>query len=94
MPVQSYETDDSEDDIFHMAQRELYGNVAGSGEAYLPPTFEADGMFTHATAVPTSFITTSNHLYTGMMSKEKNILGNYSMRLTSGTASNSSGSSR
>ena len=47
-----------------MAQCELYASVATLGEAYFPPTFEADGMFTHATAIQTCLITTDNHLYT------------------------------
>ena len=51
--------------LFQMAQREGYKSVAESGEEYSPPTFEADGMFTHATAVTTHLITTANHLYTG-----------------------------
>ena len=48
-----------------MGQRELYKSVAASGEAYLPPTFEADSMFTHDTDVPTRLTTTANHLFTG-----------------------------
>jgi len=32
-------------------------------EAYYPPTFEKDGMFTHATAVPQRLIETANHFY-------------------------------
>ena len=62
---QSSDTDDPEEVLFHMDQHELYESVAASGEAYFPPTFEADGMFTHATAVTTHLITTANHLYTG-----------------------------
>ena len=65
VPVRSSDTDDPEEVIFHEAQRELYESVAASGEAYFPPIFEADGMFTHATAVPTHIITTANHFYTG-----------------------------
>ena len=48
-----------------MAQRELYKSVAASGEVYSCPKFEADGMFTHATAVPTCLITIAKHFYTG-----------------------------
>ena len=48
-----------------MVQHELYESVAASGEAFSPPTFKSDGMFTHAIAVPTRLITTANHLYTG-----------------------------
>ena len=47
-----------------MDQREQYKSVATLGEVYLPPTFEAGGIFTHATVVLTHIITTSNHLYT------------------------------
>ena len=65
MPVQSSNTDDPKEVLFHMAQIELYKIVAASGEAYLPPTFEADGIFTHTRAVPTRLITTANHFYTG-----------------------------
>ena len=63
--VQSYDTDDPEEVLFHMAKLELYKSVAASGEAYFPPKFETDSMFTHATAVPTRLITTANHFYTG-----------------------------
>ena len=65
MHVQSSDTDDLEEVLFHMAQRELYKSVAASGEAYSPPTFEADSMFAHATALPTRLITSANHFYTG-----------------------------
>ena len=34
IPVHSYDTDDQEEVIFHMAQRELYECVATSGEVY------------------------------------------------------------
>ena len=47
-----------------MAQRELYESIAASGEACFPPTFEAEGMLTNATAVPTRLIKTSNHFNT------------------------------
>ena len=53
MHVQSSDTDDPEEVLFHMAQRELYESVAASGEACFPPIFEADGIFTHVTAVLT-----------------------------------------
>ena len=65
MHVQSSDTDDPYEVLFHMSQHELYKRVAISGEAYLPPTFEAEGMFTHATAVLMRIITTANHFYTG-----------------------------
>ena len=46
-----------------MAQSELYESVAAQGEVCFPPTFEANGMFTHATAVLTHLITAANHFY-------------------------------
>ena len=46
-----------------MAQRELYEIVAASSEAYSPPTFESDGMFTYDIDVTTRIITTANHFY-------------------------------
>ena len=51
--MQSSDNNDPEEVLSYVAQRELYESVAASGEAYFPPTFEADGMFTHATAVTT-----------------------------------------
>ena len=65
LPVHSSDINDPEEVLFHMNQRKLYKSVAASGEAYLLPTFESDGMFTHTTAVLTRLITTSNHFYTG-----------------------------
>ena len=65
MHVQTYDTNDPKDVLFHISQCELYEIVAASGEAYFPPIFGADGIFTHATAVPARLITTSNHFYTG-----------------------------
>ena len=63
--VQSSDTDDPEEVLFHMAQHELYESVGASGEAYSPPTFEADGISAHVTSVLTRLITTANHFYTG-----------------------------
>ena len=65
MSVLSSDTDDIEEVLFHMAQRELYESVGASGEAYSPPTFEADGISAHVTSVLTRLITTANHFYTG-----------------------------
>ena len=36
--VQSSDTDDPEEVLFYMSQRELYKSVAASGEVYSPPT--------------------------------------------------------
>ena len=33
--------------------------------AYFPKTFEADGLYTHATGVPSRLIETANHFYQG-----------------------------
>ena len=65
MPVQSSDTNDPEEVIFHMAQRELCESVAASGEVYFPPIFDACDVFTHATSLPERLITIANHLYTG-----------------------------
>lgn len=51
--------------LYHMCQKKLYEEALAAGAAYFPPTFEVDGMFTHATAVPERLITTANHFYTG-----------------------------
>ena len=64
LPVQSYDTDDPEELLFHMAQRELYKNEVASGEAYFSPTFTVDSMFTHSTTVPVRLITIYNHFST------------------------------
>ena len=42
------------------------GAVGADGEVgrgLLPPTYEVDGYYTHATAVPSRLITTANHFY-------------------------------
>ena len=33
--------------------------------AYYPKTFEVDGLYTHATGVPSRLIETANHFYQG-----------------------------
>ncbi|KAG7359814.1 mannose-6-phosphate isomerase [Nitzschia inconspicua] len=52
------------DRLFHMCQKASWEAAVASGEAYFPPTFEADGGFTHATAVAERLIETANHFYT------------------------------
>jgi uncharacterized protein (DUF952 family) len=52
--------------LYHMCQKSLWDKAVASGKAYYPPTFEEDGFFTHATAVPTRLITTANHFYTSV----------------------------
>lgn len=53
-----------EDILYHMCQKSLWDDAVSSGCAYFPPTFEADGGFTHATAVPARLVSTANHFYT------------------------------
>ena len=67
--MQSSVTNDPEEVLFNMSQCELYESVSALGEAYLPPMFEADGMFIHATAVMTHLTTPSNHLNLGVLTK-------------------------
>lgn len=50
--------------LYHMCQKSVWKAAVTSGAAYFPPTFESDGMFTHATAVPKRLIQTANHFYT------------------------------
>lgn len=62
------ETDDENPNhakiVYHMCQKTLYEKHIASGTAYFPPTFEKDGNFTHATAVPSRLLETANHFYT------------------------------
>lgn len=52
--------------LYHMCQVKLWEEAKRTGAAYFPPTFEVDGLFTHATAVPSRLITTANHFYQGV----------------------------
>lgn len=54
----------TDDVLYHMCQKFLWEAAQGTGDAYFPPTFEQDGGFTHATAVPARLIDTANHFYT------------------------------
>lgn len=51
------------DYIYHMCQKKLWDDAVKLGIAYFPPTFEVDGGFTHATALPQRLIQTANHFY-------------------------------
>ena len=53
-----------EEVLYHMCQKKLWESAVTEGRAYFPPTFVKDGMFTHATAVPSRLISTANHFYT------------------------------
>ena len=56
--------DETEEEIlYHMCQTSLWEDAVSSKCAYFPPTFQQDGMFTHATAVPSRLIATANHFY-------------------------------
>lgn len=57
-------TDDDSDLLYHMCEKKVWEASVESGKAYYPPTFEVDGNFTHATAVPRRLIETANHFYT------------------------------
>jgi len=50
--------------LFHMCQKSLWDKAIASKTPYFPPTFEVDGGYTHATAVPSRLIETANHFYT------------------------------
>jgi uncharacterized protein (DUF952 family)/mannose-6-phosphate isomerase-like protein (cupin superfamily) len=50
--------------VYHMCQQSLWEKAVESGKAYFPPTFQQDGFFTHATAVPARLLETANHFYT------------------------------
>jgi len=56
-------TDDAEQ-LYHMCEKTVWHKATADSEAYFPPTFEKDGYFTHATAVPMRLVETANHFYT------------------------------
>ena len=49
--------------LYHMTTAALWKEAVDADSAYYPPTFEADGLYTHATAVPSRLIGTANHFY-------------------------------
>lgn len=51
--------------IFHLAPAARWERACERGEAYFPPTYEADG-FVHATAEPALLIEVANHFYRSM----------------------------
>lgn len=55
---------DHPDTLYHMCNKSLWEEAVSSEKAYYPPTFVADGYFTHATAVPERLLVTANHFYT------------------------------
>ena len=46
-----------------MCLKDTWEAAKRSGGAYFPPTFEVDGFYTHATAVPSRLVETANHFY-------------------------------
>lgn len=52
------------DVLYHMCQKTLWETSVQKATAYFPPTFEQDGCFTHATAIPDRLLATANHFYT------------------------------
>ncbi len=57
-------SEEKPDTLYHMCVKADWEAAVKSGEAYFPPTFEKDGFYTHATAVPVRLIETANHFYT------------------------------
>ena len=51
------------DVLYHMCQVSLWEHCKRTGAAYFPPTFQADGNMTHATAVAQRLLETANHFY-------------------------------
>ncbi|KAL3768624.1 hypothetical protein ACHAW5_004319 [Stephanodiscus triporus] len=49
--------------LYHMCRASSYEGAVSANAAYFPPTFVQDGRFTHATAVPSTLISTANHFY-------------------------------
>lgn len=49
--------------LYHCAQRGLWEAAKASNEVYYPPTFKADGNFTHATADGSRLVEVLNHFY-------------------------------
>jgi uncharacterized protein (DUF952 family) len=50
--------------LYHMCQKILWEKSVCNATAHYPPTFEQDGCFTHATAIPDRLLETANHFYT------------------------------
>jgi uncharacterized protein (DUF952 family)/mannose-6-phosphate isomerase-like protein (cupin superfamily) len=63
-PAASTTTTNDSEKLYHMCEKAEWEKAIAAGEAYYPPTFEADNYFTHATAVPLRLMETANHFYT------------------------------
>merc|ERR1712008_563631 len=59
--------DSSEDQkpeiLYHMTTKDEWEKAKAENHAYYPKTFEADGLYTHATGVPSRLVETANHFY-------------------------------
>ena len=51
-----------------MTTKAEWEKAKADNHAYYPKTFEADGLYTHATGVPSRLIETANHFYQGKLS--------------------------
>lgn len=49
--------------IYHMCRSSLYQQAKMNKMAYFPSTFKQDGHFIHATAIPSTLLSTANHFY-------------------------------
>jgi len=49
--------------LYHMTTKAEWEKAKADNHAYYPKTFEADGLYTHATGVPSRLIETANHFY-------------------------------
>ena len=56
-------TEGPPDVIYHMTTKAEWETALAQNHAYFPKTFEVDGHYTHATAVPSRLIETANHFY-------------------------------
>ena len=63
-PESKSTNDNPKDRLYHMCQKKLWDEAVSKNTAYYPPTFEQDGGFIHATAVPARLLATANHFYT------------------------------
>ena len=59
-------TEDQKPEIlYHMTTKAEWEKAKAENHAYFPKTYEADGLYTHATGVPSRLIETANHFYQG-----------------------------
>jgi len=49
--------------LYHMTTKAEWEKAKAENHAYYPKTFEVDGLYTHATGVPSRLIETANHFY-------------------------------